>query len=247
MYSCASLAEARGCPIRIFTDQSLFAAPHDFSQRTTSFIASQCQGIHQMLLSRLMLSLSMSIRGVPPRQTERTDTDLRKTYMCSICLPQSGQALRPTYASTISRWHQRKLASKSLHSRCQSARRTPNAGRRNWSYEVSTAICRNAQHLLKGWWSQTGSNRRPEACKATALPTELWPRLTQHHPASLQGPTSIMVGLGRFELPTSRLSSARSNQLSYRPESHPAQVCDLERKRNVDGAWSANEPVTFRL
>ena len=27
-----------------------------------------------------------------------------------------------------------------------------------------------------------------------------------------------MVGLGRFELPTSRLSSARSNQLSYRPE-----------------------------
>ena len=28
----------------------------------------------------------------------------------------------------------------------------------------------------KNWWSQTGSNRRPEACKATALPTELWPR-----------------------------------------------------------------------
>jgi hypothetical protein len=26
------------------------------------------------------------------------------------------------------------------------------------------------------WWSQTGSNRRPEACKATALPAELWPR-----------------------------------------------------------------------
>src|SRR3954465_5304707 len=27
-----------------------------------------------------------------------------------------------------------------------------------------------------------------------------------------------MVGLGRLELPTSRLSSARSNQLSYKPE-----------------------------
>jgi hypothetical protein len=25
------------------------------------------------------------------------------------------------------------------------------------------------------WWSRTGSNRRPEACKATALPTELRP------------------------------------------------------------------------
>ena len=27
----------------------------------------------------------------------------------------------------------------------------------------------------------------------------------------------IMVGLGRFELPTSPLSGVRSNQLSYRP------------------------------
>src|SRR4051794_5646407 len=27
------------------------------------------------------------------------------------------------------------------------------------------------------WWSQTGSNRRPHACKARALPTELWPHL----------------------------------------------------------------------
>jgi hypothetical protein len=30
---------------------------------------------------------------------------------------------------------------------------------------------------LSDWWSQTGSNRRPHACKARALPTELWPRL----------------------------------------------------------------------
>ncbi len=28
----------------------------------------------------------------------------------------------------------------------------------------------------------------------------------------------IMVGLGRLELPTSRLSGVRSNQLSYRPK-----------------------------
>ena len=36
-----------GFPIQISTDQSLFAAPHGFSQRTTSFIASCRQGIHQ--------------------------------------------------------------------------------------------------------------------------------------------------------------------------------------------------------
>lgn len=29
--------------------------------------------------------------------------------------------------------------------------------------------------IPKEWWSRTGSNRRPEACKATALPTELRP------------------------------------------------------------------------
>ena len=28
---------------------------------------------------------------------------------------------------------------------------------------------------VAAWWSQSGSNRRPQACKASALPTELWP------------------------------------------------------------------------
>ena len=36
-----------GFPIRISTDQSLLPAPRGFSQALTSFIASQCQGIHQ--------------------------------------------------------------------------------------------------------------------------------------------------------------------------------------------------------
>ncbi len=43
-----------GFPIRKFTDQSLFAAPHDLSQRTTSFFASQRQGIHRILLRHLI-------------------------------------------------------------------------------------------------------------------------------------------------------------------------------------------------
>ena len=62
------------------------------------------------------------------------------------------------------------------------------------------------------WWSQTGSNRRPHACKARALPAELWPRNQKTNAHSMK-----VVGLGRLELPTSRLSSARSNQLSYKP------------------------------
>ena len=129
----------------------------------------------------------------------------------------------------------------------------------------------------KIWWSQAGSNRRPPACKAGALPAELWPQnlsvlryaalshsLTRSLPKQvtlslahappclaqniLRSPTMFvemnnfcvnqgslkrrvfqytsfkltpsnakMVGLGRFELPTSPLSGVRSNQLSYRP------------------------------
>jgi hypothetical protein len=42
-----------------------------------------------------------------------------------------------------------------------------------------------------------------------------------------------MVGLGRFELPTSRLSSARSNQLSYRPAGADARA---HPKRHAIGA-----------
>ena len=43
-----------GCPIRKFTDQCLIAAPRDLSQRTTSFIASQRQGIHRIPLRHLI-------------------------------------------------------------------------------------------------------------------------------------------------------------------------------------------------
>ena len=192
MDSCAGLAEARGCPIRIFTDQSLFAAPHDFSQRTTSFIASQCQGIHQMLLSRLMLSLSMSIRGIQPRQIGRTDTDSKKDLYVldlpaaersSSCVPrqsatdrmslQSDAGLRAMQANPFIHDVNQQDAS-SLHKRRNCFTRS----QRRKSPEYAT---------LFGWWSQTGSNRRPEACKATALPTELWPRLNPPPEINPQG------------------------------------------------------------
>ena len=44
-----------GCPIQTFPDQSPFSAPRNFSQSITSFIASYCQGIHQMPFSYLIL------------------------------------------------------------------------------------------------------------------------------------------------------------------------------------------------
>jgi hypothetical protein len=38
-----------------------------------------------------------------------------------------------------------------------------------------------------------------------------------------------MVGLGRLELPTSRLSSARSNQLSYKPQAQASRCANPTR------------------
>ena len=55
-----------GFPIRKSTDQSFFAAPRSLSQRSTSFIASQRQGIHQMPLS----TLDRSSHQCPPHSAE---------------------------------------------------------------------------------------------------------------------------------------------------------------------------------
>ena len=87
-------------------------------------------------------------------------------------------------------------------------------------------------------WSQSGSNRRHLACKASALPAELWPRrnLTclpcrlretasvtsfSRHPGKLGLivlQAKQLVGLEGLEPSTSPLSGVRSNHLSYRPK-----------------------------
>ena len=59
----------------------------------------------------------------------------------------------------------------------------------------------------KCWWRMSGSNRRPPACKAGALPAELIPHVRR------------VVGLVGFEPTTPALSRRCSNQLSYRPTS----------------------------
>src|SRR6516225_3050981 len=60
-----------GCPIRKFTDQSLFAAPHGLSQRTTSFIASQRQGIHRIPLRHLIALIVDARRGLSSPETSK--------------------------------------------------------------------------------------------------------------------------------------------------------------------------------
>ena len=75
MYSVQDTAEAVGFPIRKSADQSLFAAPRGLSQRTTSFIASQRQGIHRMPLRHLITLIVDARRAL----LERNGTTGEKT------------------------------------------------------------------------------------------------------------------------------------------------------------------------
>ncbi len=65
-----------GCPIRRSRDQRALASTPGFSQRATSFIASRCQGIHQMPLpQRLIAKTHRSQRQAPQaNRPSREDT-----------------------------------------------------------------------------------------------------------------------------------------------------------------------------
>ena len=56
-----------GFPIRKSADQRLFAPPHGLSQRTTSFIASQRQGIHRIPLRHLIALIIDAHRSAAAR------------------------------------------------------------------------------------------------------------------------------------------------------------------------------------
>lgn len=68
-----------GFPIRKSADQSSFAAPHGLSQRITSFIASQRQGIHRMLLRHLIVLM------IDVREINSQGHMIRKTIMLAEC------------------------------------------------------------------------------------------------------------------------------------------------------------------
>ena len=87
---------------------------------------------------------------------------------------------------------------------------------RQTSIRQKQILIYRSQHLLltpvpRFWWRMTGSNRRPPACKAGALPAELIPRDPSHQ--TLES----LVGLVGLEPTTPALSTQCSNQLSYRP------------------------------
>jgi hypothetical protein len=181
-----------GCPIRRFLDQSLFPAPQDLSQGIASFIASCCQGIHQTPFSRLIRSRDGQgcraatrnsrgalLRRAPPGPTRACPRRApgRKSY---ISRPHPGKdgGLWLVYLT----WNK---AARGPAIRRSPA--TPPLGRASGSdVSLSSRLSndrpdRTGQRGARAvrsdpWWSLAGSNRRPSACKADALPAELRPR-----------------------------------------------------------------------
>jgi hypothetical protein len=69
-----------GCPIRRSRDQRSLASPPGFSQRATSFIASQCQGIHQMPFSCFSRHTQ---RQTSPAKRKRFAAGVRRNQLVS--------------------------------------------------------------------------------------------------------------------------------------------------------------------
>jgi hypothetical protein len=91
---------AVGCPIRRSEDQRALAPPLGFSQRATSFIASRCQGIHQMPFTccaraqpraRAFARARQRSENREQRSEDRPDAAARctdvpaETPFCSLC------------------------------------------------------------------------------------------------------------------------------------------------------------------
>ena len=98
-----------GSPIRKSLDQSSFAAPQGLSQRTTSFIASQRQGIHRMLLRHLIapvIDVRPDQHPLDADDVRRHDTGRKKTSDQAVSDPTAVCLPNMTVRETLSRLQQ---------------------------------------------------------------------------------------------------------------------------------------------
>jgi hypothetical protein len=195
-----------GFPIRKSPDQSSFATPRSLSQRTTSFIASQCQGIHRMPLRRLIALIINALHPPPPKGTAGDHTTdktilLRIHPMPARCTPRD-PAPSPPRRDGRNPAHNRMNVLFTMSNNPQPST-TGQRPRRDTAAEPKSDRRRHAarsrQTRMAGkpeWWSQTGSNRRPHACKARALPAELWPQRRRASPKDRPGKESARLANG---------------------------------------------------
>ena len=96
---------------------------------------------------------------------------------------------------------------------------------------LQPTVAYRSYHIALYRVSVYAASEPPYSCATTALP----PFLIQQSPAdrkALRG-YCLPMGLGRLELPTSRLSGVRSNHLSYRPHNTFRLRCAMFRARTA--------------
>ena len=129
-----------GFPIRISPDQSVLATPRSFSQPTTSFIASQCQGIRQTpllcLIPQLFVSEGRSFDHPSARSVQGTTPTTKTALFTYPFLPlRLGDGARKSRLQTSSdeRCQRTNSAPPALRVLCraQSARVSDGGGRRD--------------------------------------------------------------------------------------------------------------------
>ena len=182
-----------GFPIRKSSDQSSFAAPQGLSQRTTSFIASQRQGIHRMPL-RHLIALMIDVR-----RSAATHIAFRKTISAPKT-PGRPRTGAPMIGNGACRTRPIRLqaagAASSLghvpSSRCQtsadrerggeSTMRTPAPGGARRDRTDDLMLAKHALSQLSygpesywvardPWWAWDDSNVRPHPYQGCALNT----------------------------------------------------------------------------
>jgi hypothetical protein len=129
-----------GFPIRISADQSFFAAPHGFSQRSTSFIASQRQGIHRMPLRHLIAL----IINAHPLGSGTNRAFLRKACSCEQALfGNSSTGWSLIRKTSLSSDRSDGVRSSSRHKHCARPPRTHLSARRRVALQCSEIAYRS--------------------------------------------------------------------------------------------------------
>ena len=120
-------------------------------------------------------------RCSPPRShtvtvAKTTTNPERLKPACFVVRPAEARSGASRLAARVRRRATPSQAEQTNASRCQTTRgMTDKAQRARQRPRESRGSLERSAIQSGAWWSQTGSNRRPHACKARALPAELWP------------------------------------------------------------------------
>ena len=224
-----------GFPIRIPTDQSLLAAPRGVSPLAASFLGTLPQGIHHAPLL-----------GFSHKRSQRTSAGAASSrFVLPICSFHGTvfEGVQPDWIDALFLGAYEPNRAPPKLGCCE-----PDKGSTQ-TCSVVHRVVRTRLHAPPPWWTQGGSNARPAACKAAALPTELCapgasarsrPDLLRSLTSDQPGADALealapsdwqnalqalfrLVDPGGFEPPTSPLSGVRSNQLSYGSRAVPSR------------------------